>query len=90
MSIAERIILTTLLPFLEYSFRKIAVNTPIGTAITRLIPTVIRVVTIAGKIEMFLTDYLPNRSCVVKCGIPFTQTKRIIDISPIDAITAET
>ena len=62
VSIAIRIILTILFPFLLYSTRKIAVPIPKGAAITIEIPTRINVPTIADGKVGFSSVYFPNKT----------------------------
>ena len=86
---AERIAFTSLLPFFVYSFKNIAVNTPTGIAIIRLIAIVISVATIDGKMLIVLSvSNFPNSSFALRFGIPLTQTNPIMEISPAAATPA--
>ena len=90
-SIAPRIIFIKKLFFFAYSFKKIAVQSPMGTEISKLNATVISVVIIDGSIVIFSLSksYLPKSKCglVNKCGAPFTKIKPITSNNTVPAST---
>ena len=53
VSVASLMIFTSLLPLFAYSQRYIAQNTPRGTAISSVMPTISTVVMIEGSIDTF-------------------------------------
>ena len=86
VSIKRRIHLISLLPFLEYSLRKMAAPIPIGSAISSVMPIVIAVETKADFSVALEFVAVPNIKFQVRLGMPFTVIK--ITMTPSTAMTA--